>query len=293
MAVLMLPVLGGMRAEAAPPRKPTPTATASPTAATAPAPTTDACGTALKKVDGSSWQCTFVDDFHGSTLDRTKWVPQTNHSHGTDAARSCFVDNPANIAVADGSLRLSVRKIATTMDCAGLPAGYTGGSVTTYYKFGQQYGRFEARMKVPATREPGLHEAFWLWPDVRQTQTTYWPEAGEIDIAETYSQYPDLVIPFLHYTWYDNWGPVPGLNTAWTCAASRGVWNTYTLEWSANRLEILVNGRTCLVNTSGDPAFQKPYIMALTQSLGSTTNGYTGRAPMPATTEVDYVKVWK
>ena len=91
----------------------------------------------------------------------------------------------------------------------------------------------------------------------------------------------------------DVYGSLPGTNTAWNCTANRGVWNTYTLEWSANRLEIKVNGKTCLVNTSGDPALQKPYIMTLSQMLGAAGNVYDGRAPMPATMSVDYVKVWK
>ena len=148
-------------------------------------------------------------------------------------------------------------------------------------------------MKNTATTAPGLQEAFWLWPDARVPSNDYWPAAGEIDVVETYSQYSYLAIPFLHYTWYDNWGPVPGTNTAWNCAASRGVWNTYTLLWDAERIEIQVNGVTCLVNSSGDSAFQKPYIIALTQALGVGSNAYTGSAPMPATSEIDYVKVWR
>ena len=37
----------------------------------------DACGTQPLKADGTPWQCTFVDDFSGTTLDRTKWLPVT------------------------------------------------------------------------------------------------------------------------------------------------------------------------------------------------------------------------
>jgi beta-glucanase (GH16 family) len=233
-----------------------------------------------------------VDNFDGTTLDRTKWVPQTNFATGEGAARSCHVDDPANVAVANGALQLTVRRAAAPFTCAGSPAQYTSGQVSTYYKFGQQYGRFEARMKNAATTQPGLQESFWLWPDARVASSATWPAAGEIDIAETYSQYPTLVIPFLHYTWYDNWGPKPGTNTSWTCAGNRGVWNTYTLEWSATRIEISVNGTSCLVNTSGDAAFKKPYIIAFTQALGLGANAFTGTAPMPATTEVDYIKVW-
>ncbi len=77
------------------------------------------------------------------------------------------------------------------------------------------------------------------------------------------------------------------------CWALAGSGTPTRLLWDATRIEILVNGKTCLVNTSGDVAFQKPYIIALTQALGIDANAFTGTAPMPATTEVDYVKVWR
>jgi beta-glucanase (GH16 family) len=258
-----------------------------------PPPTSDACGSMLAKSDGTPWTCTFVDDFSGTALDRSKWVVQTDMPAGSATSLGCHTDSPNNVSVSGGSLRLTVRKAAAPFVCGGLPATYTSGQVSTFYKWSQQYGRFEARMKVPAATTPGLHEAFWLWPDARVASTTYWPAAGEIDISETYSMYPDLTVPFLHYTYTDNGGAIPGLNTAWDCSSPRGVWNTYTLIWTATRIEIRVNGTTCLVNTSGDPAFRKAYILVLTQALGVAENGFTGLAPLPATTEVDYVKVWK
>ena len=136
---------------------------------------------------------------------------------------------------------------------------YVAGMVTTYRLFSQQYGRFEARIKNTATTAPGLQEAFWLWPDDRYTTATTGRAAGEIDIAETYSQYPNLAIPFLHYTVDDNGGPVPGLNTAWNCAAKRGVYNTYALEWTADPPGDLRQRRRPAWSTPrGDPAFKKP-----------------------------------
>jgi len=255
----------------------------------------DDCGPRLLKADGTAWTCTLADDFDGTTLDRTTWRPANGFFSGQGATRPCYIDDPSVISVRDGALHLSVRKLPAVAPCPGAkgdPTAYVGGGVDTWHLFSQQYGRFEARYKNTATNQVGLHEAFWLWPDDRYN-TAIWPAAGEIDIAETYSQHPDLVVPFLHYTWYDNWGPVPGKNTAWNCAAKRGEYNTYTLEWEPRRLEIKVNGRTCLVNTSGDPAFQKPYIIALTQMLGVGDNLYDGRAPLPATMSVDYVRVWK
>jgi beta-glucanase (GH16 family) len=198
--------------------------------------------------------------------------------------------------VGGGTLNLTVRKESTPIRCAntsmGATADYSSGMVSTYHLFSQKYGRFETRFKVPATTAPGLQEDFWLWPDDRDASNLLWPAAGEIDVAELYSQYYQLNVPFLHYTWYDNWGPRPGLNTSWTCAAARGSYNTYTLEWTASQISIAVNGKTCLVNKSGDVAFQRRYIMAFTQALGTGTNAVGTGTPIPSTMNVDYVRVW-
>lgn len=261
-----------------------------------PAPTTDACGPLLSKVDGSKWACTFADNFDGTSLNRTNWVPQTNFAMGTQATHTCYADDPAHVSVGNGVLSLTMRKVTTPASCTfgGLsgPTDYVSGGVMSYRLFSQQYGRFEARIKNTATNAPGLQESFWLWPDDRVPSDTIWPWAGEIDISETYTAYPTLSIPFLHYS-ADVYGGVAGLNTAYNCTAYRGVWNTYALEWTASRLQILVNGKVCLTNTSGDAAFMKPYIMALTQGMGAAGNEYDGRAPLPATMTVDYVKVWR
>ncbi|MCW2796110.1 glycoside hydrolase family 16 protein [Nocardioides sp.] len=290
VATLMISLLGNAAAQAADP--------VSTSRTRVPRLPTDACGTQPVKADGSRWLCSFDDEFNARTLDRTKWVPQTTgFSTGTAQVHACYVDDPANISVSGGSLNLTVRKLAQPVPCASnpslTPSPYTSGSVSTYHLFSQQYGRFEARIKVAATRSPGLQETFWLWPDDRVTSAALWPTAGEIDVVESYSVYPDLGVPFLHYGATDNGGPVPGTNTAWNCVARRGVFNTWTLEWTPAQLKIMVNGRTCLVNTSGDTAFNKPYIAAFTQALGGAGNVYDGRTPMPATMNVDYLRVWK
>jgi beta-glucanase (GH16 family) len=260
-------------------------------------PPADACGAALFAADGTRRKCTFADDFDGSELDRTKWVPQTNFITGdADGDYACYHDDPDNVSVSNGALQLTVRRESEPRPCghAGMaPSRFTGGGVSTYHLFSQRYGRFEARIKNTATTSPGLQEAFWLWPDDRQEILVTWPEAGEIDIIETYSQYYLFGIPFLHYNPDDNGGPILGVNTAWNCGAPRGVWNTYALEWTPLLLKITVNGVTCLLNTSANLAFQRKYIVALTQGLGVSSNGYANGTPMPATKSVDYVHVWE
>ena len=176
-------------------------------------------GTAGYNGDGIAATSARLYQPNGSALDRTKWVPQTNFVNGSPTRYACYVDDPAVVSVSGGSLRLSVKDAGVPVTCpAGLSSTYAAGQVSTFYKFSQRYGRFEARMKVPAATQPGLQEAFWLWPDVRYHDTSTWPLSGEIDIVETYSQHPTLAIPFLHYS-ADSGGPQPGLNTAWNCAA--------------------------------------------------------------------------
>ena len=245
------------------------------------------------KADGSAWECTFVDDFNGGALDRRRWVPEVKSGHGT--VHACYVDDPRTVSVSGGALRLSIRPASPELSCPpvdGLPVSYVAGSVTTWGKFAQQYGRFEARIQTPFTDQPGLHEAFWLWPAWTSEYSVWtWPEAGEIDIAETYSQYPNLAVPFLHYG-ADGWTPIPGINTAYADAA-RGQWHTYTLEWTADLLEVFVDGRSVLVNRSADPAFDKNFVLLLTQALGTLTNAPLPGSQMQSTMLVDYVKVWR
>ncbi len=254
----------------------------------------DACGVRPTKADGTLWACTFSDEFEGTTLDRTKWLPQTTgFTTGDDTNFACYKDDPRNVAVSGGALRLSLTQGAAE-PCPGLRGkvtGFSSGSVSTYRLFSQKYGRFEARTRNTAASVSGLHEAFWLWPDDRYVDVTKWPASGEIDVVETYSQYPTLAIPFLHTSW-DAFGPLPGINTAWTCAAQRGVFNTYAVEWTPAKIEIFVNGRLCLRANGRDQAFQAPYIVALTQGIGAAPNRFTDRTPIPATYEVDYIRVW-
>ena len=76
--------------------------------------------------------------------------------------------------------------------------------------------------------------------------------------------------------------------------------NTYTLEWTPNRIEIDVNGTRCLSTTTSaaaDPAFRKPYVLAMTSLLGADDrhtnhNEWTPATPLPATTQVDYIRAW-
>ncbi len=261
------------------------------------ATTAPSCGgVTIPKSTGGTWQCTFDDEFDGSSLDSTKWVAQTTAQSGFVNGPECYVNTPNNIAVGGGYLSLTARKEAAPFKCVGtMTSQYTSGMVTTFGKFSQAYGRFEVRAKVPSTNVPGLQETFWLWPN-QQTYGSKWPASGEIDIAEFFSRYNNLDIPNVHYV-----AAVKDPNTtSYKCSISVGDFHTNTLEWNPGTLTISYDGKTCIVDkynplglTSPAP-FDKPFFMNLTQALGILTNAFNATTtPLPATTQVDYVRIWK
>jgi beta-glucanase (GH16 family) len=278
-------------------------------------PTAPCGGEAPVKADGTSWICTFDDEFAGTSLDTSKWTVQTTAASGFHSGIECFVDDPGNVAVSNGTLKLTARRAAAPFTCptpsGGYATQYTSGTVNGFSKFAQTYGRFEVRAKLPATTVKGLQETLWLWP-VNSWKYGLWPASGEIDFAEFYSKYAGWNIPYLHYTLLQstvNWSTNANVYTAlpgasaqpgMTCSYDTSTFNTYTVLWEPGRITLRVNGKNCIVdnysasNVSGAAPFDQPFFLALTQALGIGDNAFVaGTTPLPATTEVDYVRIWK
>ncbi|HJR24893.1 MAG TPA: glycoside hydrolase family 16 protein [Acidimicrobiales bacterium] len=275
----------------------TTTTTAAPTTTLPAGP----CGPQIKKADGSYWACTFVEDFDGDTLDGTTWIAQQTAQSSFAPGGACYVDAPGNVSVSDGALHLTARQEAEPFVCPD-PKGafttrYTAGSVSTFMRWSQAYGRFEVRAQFPGAKVQGLQSAIWLWPD-KPTKYGPWPYSGEIDIAEAYSVHPDRVIPYIHYV------PMAGdskVTNNYCMIADVSDWNTYVVEWTTKTITIIYNGKVC-TSTNWNPAlpllkpqpFDQPFMIALTQALGIGKNAFDpSLTPLPATTNVDYVRVWK
>jgi beta-glucanase (GH16 family) len=272
-------------------------------------------GVALRKPDGSAWKCTFDDEFNGTALDTSKWNVQTTAASGFTAGPACFVDDPDNISVAKGTLNLTVRKEAAPFTCKSslgdFATQYTSGTVNGFGKYAQTYGRFEVRAKLPSSTIKGLQETLWLWP-VNPLKYGPWPGSGEIDFGEFYSSNPGWNIPFIHYSllqstvnWLVNTNvytalPAPYAQPTMNCRMDQSGFNTYTVTWQPGRIVLQVNGNNCVVDNytanslTGGAPFDQPFFMALTQGLGIGTNAFNpATTPLPATTSVDYVRMWQ
>ena len=214
---------------------------------------------------------------------------------------ACYEDSPNNVSVSGGALHLTVRKEAQPFQCGGLTTEYTAGMVSNLYNFSQTYGRFEVRAQLPQTTAAGLQETLWLWP-VNSMTYGPWPASGEIDFSEFYSEYSWLDIPALHYN-YDASATNQQTNTNIStnyCTISLSQYNDYALTWSPGNLTVTINGNTCLIdnyqpsNIASPAPFDQPFFIALTQGLGVGSNALDpNNTPLPATTNIQYVRVWK
>lgn len=262
------------------------------------------CGATVRKTNGTPWVCQFVDEFSGSKLDTSKWVSQQTAVSGHSGNKAdCWVNSPNNISVASGTLRLTSRKESVPFVCNS-PHGryttsYTSGSVSTWGKFQQTYGRWQIRAKFPDATVTGSHSALWLYP--RDEAYGSWPKSGEIDIAEFYSRLPDRVLPVIHY---NAQGRANRTTTNKKCmVANPSNFHVYTAEWTSTAIKIWIDGALCVDHTinarrplTGAAPFDKPFVTYLTQSLGIGQNRFRDRGrhqtPLPLRTEVDWVHVW-
>jgi beta-glucanase (GH16 family) len=174
--------------------------------------------------------------------------------------------------------------------------------VTTYQLFSQQYGFFEARAEMPATAIRGLQETLWLYP-LNQKLYGKWPDSGEIDYAEFYSNLGGKDYPVVHYPGSTR-DPNSQITTGctFTGTSPEGQFNTYALSWTPTTLTAYYNGKACWTDNywkyvaSPDKApepFTQPFFLAFTAALGMGTNGANTSTPMPSTTKIDWMRVWQ
>ncbi len=260
-----------------------------------------------------SWNCTLDDEFNSTSPNASVWQPvltsTSGYQNGPLLSPVCYVDNPSTISESGGTLDLSVVQVSSDTSCqqpggSSFDATYEGGMITSYQLFSQRYGYFEVRAAMPAASVPGLQETLWLYPE---NETLYgpWPDSGEIDYGEFYSSYPQDDVPAVHYpgSSADPHATAPdGCSIAGDATA--GQFNTYALSWTPTTITTYFNGIPCTTDTyapyvtnpdSAPAPFDQPFFLAFTAALGTYGNDVfePGSTPLPATTKIDWVRVWQ
>lgn len=245
-------------------------------------------------------QLVWSDEFDGTALDTSVWTPQigTGTFFGLPAGWGnnefqYYTARPENIQVGGGVLRI----IARAENYNG--RAYTSARLRTLNGVEVQYGRIEARLKLPDA--PGIWPAFWMLP----TGSPYggWAASGEIDVMESVNA-PDRIYGTTHFggEWPNN------TSLGGTISDGRDFgqnFHVYAIEWEPDRIRWYVDDELYHTQVSnqwfssaapGNPRapFDNPFHLLLNVAVGGNFPGPpSGSVGFPTEMVVDYVRIYE
>ena len=172
---------------------------------------------------------------------------------------------------------------------------YTSHRMNTSNKFHAQYGRFEARIKVP--KGNGFWPAFWMMGEDFLTGRQ-WPYNGEIDIMEVLGRNTSEAYSTLHAPAYNGAG---GYGQKYATPDLSLDYHVYAAEWDSKGIRFFLDGRQVfdasketVENTRGPWIFDHKFYMILNLAVGGDFPGpIDATTPFPAQMLVDYVRVYQ
>ncbi|WP_436519565.1 discoidin domain-containing protein [Actinoplanes sp. HUAS TT8] len=234
----------------------------------------------------------FADEFNGANgakPDTGKWtydpgVPQNGEIQ-------YYTPNSENASMnGAGQLVLEARK----QDYEGRQ--YTSARMNTSNKFSAQYGRVEARIKVP--KGNGLWPAFWMMgSDFLQGRP--WPYNGEIDIMEILGRNTNELYTTLHAPAYNGAG---GYGQKYTSAVDLSQdFHVYAVEWDSKGMRFYLDNilvfnaaKDTVENTRGPWIYDHQFYVILNLAVGGDFPGpIDATTPFPSRMLVDYVHVYQ
>jgi len=254
----------------------------------------------------TTWTLIWNDEFNGprgAAPDPSKWTFDTGGggfgngeleiycAPGSNAS-PCSAGNPNIFQDGNGNLVIQARNSGGT---------WTSGRMKTQGLAQFQFGRIEARMKLPVGA--GLWPAFWmLGVDI---SSVGWPQSGEQDIMEWVQGYgPNVTSSTIHGPGYSGGNGV-GHTTAFANGGRTddGNYHIYGVIWSQNEMQFYRDDFTqpfftvtpSTPGVNGQWVFNQPFFILMNLAIGG--GGFPGftspSTPNPATMLVDYVRVYR
>jgi len=172
---------------------------------------------------------------------------------------------------------------------------YTSARIKTSGTFTFQYGRLEARARVPSG--VGCWPAFWALGS--NNPTVGWPACGEIDVMEWVGQTPSHIKGSLHATGYSGGQSLnadcvlPG-NSSYSDG-----YHVFAVDWYPNEIVFSMDGTVYEdQKESGIPAgsawpFVQPFFIILNFAIGGNWPGPPDADTIfPQDFRIDYVRVY-
>jgi beta-glucanase (GH16 family) len=233
------------------------------------------------------------DEFDGAEIDRSNWTYDIGGWGWGNGEAQHYTDRPENARLQNGLLVIELRRERYE------DSYYTSARLKTQGLREFQYGRIEARIKVP--EGTGTWPAFGMlgagFDPESDDPSTQWPNVGEIDVMEHVGREPDLVIGTIHGPGYAGSAGISQWNRQEFPIADD--FHTFAIDWDANGIRWSFDGEVFFdvpPERVGrrEWVFDQPFFLILNLALGGTLGGTI--APdlaLPVQYYVDYVRVYQ
>jgi beta-glucanase (GH16 family) len=257
-------------------------------------------GATLQPAPAPGLTLVWSDEFNGadgSSPDASKWTYDTGvggNGWGNNELET-YTNRTQNAHIKSGNLVITARK-ETYAGTDGVTRNYTSARLKTQGLFNQAYGRFEARIKIPAGQ--GMWPAFWMLGN--NITSVRWPTCGEIDIMENIGKEPGILHGSLH-------GPSATARTSDATAAFSlpagqhfaDDFHLYAIEWEPATIRFYVDSNLYATFTKsqwpagGTWVFDHPFFLLLNLAVGGDWPGAPDNSTVfPQQMLVDYVRVY-
>ena len=199
-----------------------------------------------------------------------------------------YTDRPENVTINNGIL------VITAKEEAYEGASYTAARLLTKDLFEQQYGRFEARIRLPYGQ--GLWPAFWMLG--ANSDVAIWPECGEIDIMEYRGQEPTKILGSVHGPGYSAGEAITKSYTLENDRFDTG-FHVFGIEWGPDYINYYVDdvlyNQITPDDVTGEWVFDNgPFFIIMNVAVGGLFDGPPNEETVfPQNMLVDYVRVYK
>jgi beta-glucanase (GH16 family) len=238
------------------------------------------------------WALVWSDEFAGpanSPPDATKWVYDTGATGWGNHELEKYTRDPANVFL-DGEGNLVIRALRSDS------GEYTSGRLKTLGRFEFQYGRVEARIRIPYGQ--GIWPALWMLG--KDISTVGWPKCGEIDILENIGKEPKLIHATVHGPGYSGGKGITAQTALPGEVRFSDDFHVFRADWSRDGIEFFLDGASytkverSVVSPDSAWVFDHPFFILLNVAVGGDWPGEPGPDTVfPQSMLVDWVRVWQ
>lgn len=243
-------------------------------------------------VPPDGWKLKWNDEFNDSEIDLAKWTYDIGAGGWGNGEGEFYTSRKENARTENGTLVIEARTEKYE------DSYYTSARLKTQGLQDFQYGRIEAKIKVPKGK--GLWPAFWLLGSSFNNTIgsgSNWPTCGEIDIMEYIGKEPDLILGTIHGPGYSGALGFTKWNRQDYEIADE--FHTYAIEWEPGKITWFYDNQSYFtVNKSdiGDRewVFDQPFFLIINLAVGGQFPGAVGLdTNFPAQLLIDYIRVFE